>query len=51
MLIDSQRVEEKLGYPITNDVSFHLVRSVAPNKEMYCVSFRLPTEVAFALST
>lgn len=45
------RVEEKLGYPITEDVSFHLVRSVAPNKEMYCISFRLPTEVAFALST
>ncbi|KDR85743.1 hypothetical protein GALMADRAFT_234802 [Galerina marginata CBS 339.88] len=43
-----QRAEEKLGYPLTAETSFHLVRSVAPNKEMYCISFRLPREVAFA---
>ncbi|KAJ8523330.1 hypothetical protein ONZ45_g246 [Pleurotus djamor] len=43
-----RRVEEQLGHAISEDVSFHLVRSVAPNKEMYCISFRLPAEVAFA---
>ncbi|KZT27698.1 hypothetical protein NEOLEDRAFT_1060243 [Neolentinus lepideus HHB14362 ss-1] len=44
------RVEEKLGYNLTSDdeVSLHLVRSVAPNKEMYCISFRLPRAVAYA---
>ncbi|KII93680.1 hypothetical protein PLICRDRAFT_35900 [Plicaturopsis crispa FD-325 SS-3] len=43
-----QRVEERLGHAIKDDVSLHLVRSVAPNKDMYCISFRLPREVAFA---
>ncbi|KAF8971730.1 Met-10+ like-protein-domain-containing protein [Flammula alnicola] len=43
-----QRVEEKLGHPLTSEATFHLVRSVAPNKEMYCISFRLPREVACA---
>ncbi|TFK56856.1 hypothetical protein OE88DRAFT_1709346 [Heliocybe sulcata] len=44
------RVEEKLGYKFTDDdeVSLHLVRSVAPNKEMYCISFRLPRAVVYA---
>ncbi|KJA28410.1 hypothetical protein HYPSUDRAFT_62040 [Hypholoma sublateritium FD-334 SS-4] len=44
-----QRVEEKLGHALGGETSFHLVRSVAPAKEMYCVSFRLPREVAFAV--
>ncbi|KAF8204026.1 Met-10+ like-protein-domain-containing protein [Pholiota molesta] len=44
-----QRVEEKLGHPLTGEVKLHLVRSVAPNKEMYCISFRLPREAAFGL--
>ncbi|KIM47474.1 hypothetical protein M413DRAFT_15695 [Hebeloma cylindrosporum] len=42
-----QRVEEKIGHPLTEETSLHLVRSVAPNKEMYCISFRLPRAVAF----
>jgi hypothetical protein len=42
-----QRVEEKIGHPLNEEMSLHLVRSVAPNKEMYCISFRLPREVAF----
>ena len=41
-----QRVEDKLGHPLTAEVSLHHVRSVAPTKEMYCISFRLPKEVA-----
>ena len=32
----------------TPDLSLHLVRSVAPNKDMYCLSFRLPASVLFA---
>ncbi|EPQ60251.1 hypothetical protein GLOTRDRAFT_102061 [Gloeophyllum trabeum ATCC 11539] len=44
------RVQHRLGYTFTgsDEVSLHLVRSVAPNKDMYCISFRLPREVAFA---
>uniref|UniRef100_A0A0W0F1U0 tRNA (guanine(37)-N1)-methyltransferase n=1 Tax=Moniliophthora roreri TaxID=221103 RepID=A0A0W0F1U0_MONRR len=40
-----KRVEEKLGYPITEDVKLVFVRSVAPGKDMYCISFRLPYKV------
>ncbi|KAH7104868.1 guanine-N(1)--methyltransferase [Auriculariales sp. MPI-PUGE-AT-0066] len=43
-----QRAQQYLGAPLPNDAVFHLVRSVAPNKEMYCISFRLPNSVAFA---
>ncbi|KAH6917030.1 hypothetical protein BKA70DRAFT_1251174 [Coprinopsis sp. MPI-PUGE-AT-0042] len=43
-----QRVEEKIGAPLTEEVSLHFVRSVAPNKDMYCISFRLPPAVAFS---
>ena len=43
-----QRVEEKIGHALGEDTTFHWVRSVAPQKEMYCVSFRLPHAVAFA---
>ncbi|TFL03655.1 Met-10+ like-protein-domain-containing protein [Pterulicium gracile] len=43
-----QRVEEVLGDKLEEDVSFHHVRAVAPNKEMYCISFRLPHKVAYA---
>ncbi|KDQ63114.1 hypothetical protein JAAARDRAFT_53342 [Jaapia argillacea MUCL 33604] len=45
-----QRVEEKLGCSLTDadEVSLHHVRSVAPNKDMYCISFRLPQQVAYS---
>ena len=43
-----QRVEDKLGHPVGEDAEYHWVRSVAPQKEMYCVSFRLPCAVAYA---
>lgn len=42
-----QRVEHELGHPLGDEVSYHHVRSVAPTKEMFCISFRLPREVAF----
>lgn len=32
----------------THEVSVLEVRNVAPNKRMFCASFRLPPEVAFA---
>ncbi|KIM88837.1 hypothetical protein PILCRDRAFT_813821 [Piloderma croceum F 1598] len=42
-----KRVEEQLGYPLVDEVDIHMVRSVAPFKDMYCISFRLPRIVAF----
>lgn len=43
-----KRVEEKLGYALGDgdEVTVHMVRSVAPNKDMYCISFKLPRRVA-----
>ncbi|WVQ96073.1 hypothetical protein IAU59_003173 [Kwoniella sp. CBS 9459] len=45
------RATQYLGYTLTpqsDGYNLHLVRSVAPNKDMYCLTFRLPKEVAFA---
>jgi hypothetical protein len=43
-----RRVEAALGGPLDNPPTFHLVRDVAPNKKMYCISFRVPASIAFA---
>ncbi|WVQ74329.1 hypothetical protein IAR50_003928 [Cryptococcus sp. DSM 104548] len=46
-----KRASHYLKYEMTpqvQDYNLHHVRSVAPNKDMYCLSFRLPREVAFA---
>lgn len=42
-----QRVEAEIGHPL-EEVKLQFVRSVAPNKDMYCISFSLPRAVAFA---
>ncbi|XP_044128106.1 tRNA (guanine(37)-N1)-methyltransferase [Bufo gargarizans] len=44
------RAEEMLG-TILKNCSIHLVRKVAPNKEMMCISFELPAEVLFGSQT
>ncbi|KAF9225543.1 hypothetical protein BS17DRAFT_873360 [Gyrodon lividus] len=43
-----QRAEAKIGVKLDEEVTLYFVRSVAPNKDMYCISFRLPRNVAFA---
>ncbi|KAM4014384.1 tRNA (guanine(37)-N(1))-methyltransferase isoform 2-T2 [Anomaloglossus baeobatrachus] len=40
------RAEEMLGATLES-CSIHLVRKVAPNKEMMCISFQLPAEVLY----
>lgn len=40
-------MEDQIGHRVGEDTVYHWVRSVAPQKEMYCVSFRLPYEVAY----
>jgi tRNA (guanine37-N1)-methyltransferase len=44
-----KRIEKALGGALDNDPEFHSVRDVAPNKRMYCASFRVPAAVAFAI--
>ena len=43
-----KQVEERLGSSLTSQCTTHCVRDVAPKKVMVCVSFKLPTSVAFA---
>ncbi|CAO3564115.1 unnamed protein product [Mortierella alpina] len=44
-----ERVEKVMGGHLELDsLKLHWVRKVAPNKDMYCISFRLPAEIAFA---
>lgn len=50
-----ERISAELGVKFTTDgaggsekIGFHNVRTVAPNKDMFCASFRIPAQVAFA---
>lgn len=38
-----KRIETALGVPLEEPPEFHSVRDVAPNKQMVCASFRVPT--------
>ncbi|XP_043553179.1 tRNA (guanine(37)-N1)-methyltransferase isoform X1 [Chiloscyllium plagiosum] len=40
-----RRAEDFLGTSLEGRCSIHLVRNVAPNKEMMCISFKVPAEV------
>uniref|UniRef100_A0A4W3GUF6 tRNA (guanine(37)-N1)-methyltransferase n=1 Tax=Callorhinchus milii TaxID=7868 RepID=A0A4W3GUF6_CALMI len=42
-----QRAENFLGASLEGHCSIHLVRNVSPNKEMMCISFKIPAEVLY----
>ncbi|XP_049626356.1 tRNA (guanine(37)-N1)-methyltransferase [Suncus etruscus] len=46
-----QRAENVLGVSLETCSSVHLVRNVAPNKEMLCITFRVPAAVLFKNQT
>ncbi|KDQ18257.1 hypothetical protein BOTBODRAFT_171915 [Botryobasidium botryosum FD-172 SS1] len=41
-----RRAERALGHALPEETTFHFVRAVAPKKDMYCVSFALPRDLA-----
>lgn len=50
-----QRITKYLGFEMKHgdpenegEVAIHDVRNVSPSKRMFCASFRIPREVAFA---
>ncbi|KAM3580625.1 tRNA(m(1)G37)methyltransferase [Umbelopsis sp. WA50703] len=47
-----ERIQVATGEPVDAESSYvHWVRKVAPNKDMYCVSFRLTPDIVFAESS